>query len=170
MRSFGRTGFLLPVVRLATPATIPKGHRNRERGKRKKGREKIEQGSRTAFLRRHRASYVSSGSFTLSAASLYAHAIHSVGCGVLRASFDDDYHYEDDYDSLTPVAIGVCCSFVSDQFTSLHKKETVDPCGVAGIFGCNAGATTHAARSGPGYVNINGYKVSLVDVDIKLLG
>ena len=80
---------------------------------------------------------------------------------------DDDYHY---YDSLTPVAIGVWCSFVSDQFTSLHKKETVDPCGVAGIFGCNAGATTHAARSGPGYVNINGYKVSLVDVDIKLLG
>jgi hypothetical protein len=61
-------------------------------------------------------------------------------------------------------------ALLSDQFTSLHKKETVDPCGVAGIFGCNAGATTHAARSGPGYVNINGYKVSLVDVDITLLG
>jgi len=45
------------------------------------------------------------------------------------------------------------------QFTALHKEPTPDPCAVAGIFGCNAGSMTHAARSGAGYVNINGYHV-----------
>lgn len=45
------------------------------------------------------------------------------------------------------------------QFSGLHKEQTPDPCAVAGIFGCNAGAMTHAARGGAGYVNINGYKV-----------
>lgn len=48
------------------------------------------------------------------------------------------------------------------QFSGLHKEQTPDPCAVAGIFGCNAGSMTHAARSGPGYVNINGYKVMLL--------
>lgn len=52
-----------------------------------------------------------------------------------------------------------CVRDASPQFTSLHKEPTPDPCAVAGIFGCNAGAMTHAARNGAGYVNINGYKV-----------
>jgi len=52
------------------------------------------------------------------------------------------------------------------QFSGLHKEQTPDPCAVAGIFGCNAGAMTHAARSGAGYVNINGYKVLVADVGV----
>ena len=151
----------LPQLLSDTCNDSPKGHR--ETGKRDE--RKLNRAAAQRLLRRHGASYVSSGSFTLSVCHTQR--------WLWRASCvvdDEQYHYDDDYDSLTPVAIGVWCSFVSEQFTSLHKKETVDPCGVAGIFGCNAGATTHAARSGPGYVNINGYKVSLVDVDITLLG
>ena len=57
------------------------------------------------------------------------------------------------------LCLSVCLCCFGGQFTSLHNEPTPDPCAVAGIFGCNAGAMTHAARGGAGYVNINGYKV-----------
>ena len=47
------------------------------------------------------------------------------------------------------------------QFSGLHQKQQPDPCGAAGIFGCNAGAMTSAARQSPGTENINGFMVCL---------
>ena len=61
--------------------------------------------------------------------------------------------------SVAPRAADSAACAPLPQFSGLHKEQTPDPCAVAGIFGCNAGAMTHAARGGAGYVNINGYKV-----------
>ena len=56
------------------------------RGKRKQGREKIEQGSRTASFKKTRSV------LCLQRQLHFKRMPYSVGCGLLRASFDDRLH------------------------------------------------------------------------------